>query len=366
MCGGIYMKNKVAIVLPYFGLGGAETMVSRLASNINLDKIDVEVICIYGEPQNNRLENSVLNSGVRINYIGKNKGFSLSAVYKLWKELSSCQPTVIHTHLSACVYCVPWILWHKEKMLHTIHNMPKYELITPKRKIMSFMYKIGKAIPVAISKEIQSMMTEEYKLKNKAELIYNPVDVDKFYKDNENHEEICLITAGRISKQKNQKLLIDAIKLLCQEYQNLSLRILGDGPLRDELENYVQSNGLDNVIHFEGNVANVEKYFSKSDIFVLSSSYEGLPLVILEAMAAKLPIVSTNVGGIKDIVTNNGLLVEAENMDALVNALGKVIEDKSLREELGNNSFENVQVFDSSIIADQYLKLYEKYSTVRK
>lgn len=361
----VYMRKKVAIVLPYFALGGAETMVSRLASNINLDKIDVEVICIYGNPQNNRLENTVLNSGVKIKYIGKSKGFSLSAVYKLWKELSAYKPNVVHTHLSACVYCVPWILVHKEKMLHTIHNMPKYELITPKRKIMSFMYKIGKAIPVAISKEIQSMMTEEYKLKNKAELIYNPVDVDKFYKDNENHEEICLITAGRLSKQKNQKLLIDAIKPLCQEYQNLSLRILGDGPLRDELENYVQSNGLDNVIHFEGNVDNIEGYFSKSDIFVLSSSYEGLPLVILEAMAAQLPIISTNVGGIKDIVTDNGFLVETENKEELVKALRELIENKSLREKLGNNSLKNVQSYDSRVIADQYIELYMKYSITK-
>ena len=67
----------------------------------------------------------------------------------------------------------------------------------------------------------------------------------------------------------------------------------------------------------------------------------------------------------KDIVTNNGLLVESENTDALVNVLEKVIEDKDLREELGNNSFENVQVFDSSIIADQYVQLYNKYSTLR-
>lgn len=359
------MRNKVAIVLPYFGLGGAETMVSRLASNINLNEIDVEVICIYGESQNNRLENSIVNKGVKIKYIGKSKGFSISAVYKLWKELSSYQPTVVHTHLSACVYCAPWILGHKVKMLHTIHSTPKYELIKPKKKIMSFMYRIGKAVPVAISKEIQYMMMEEYKLKNKTELIYNPVDVDKFYKDNERHEGICLVTAGRLSKEKNQKLLIDAIKVLCQEYKNLSLTILGDGPLKNELENYVKDKGLIDIIHLEGNVANVEDYLSKSDIFVLSSTYEGLPLVILEAMAAKLPVISTDVGGIRDIVTNNGLLVESENINAFVKALKKLIDDKELREELGNNSFKNVQLFDSSIIADQYVRLYNKYSTVR-
>lgn len=356
------MKKKVAIVLPYFALGGAETMVSRLASSINLDKIDIEVICIYGNPQNNRLENSILRNGVKIKYIGKNKGFSLSAVCKLWKELSSYKPNIVHTHLSACVYCIPWILGHREKMLHTIHSTPKYELIEPKKKIMSFMYKIGKAIPVAISKEIQYMMTEEYKLKNKAELIYNPVDVDKFYKNSEKYEGISLITAGRLSKEKNQKLLIDAVKILSQEYQNFSLRILGDGPLRDELMAYVQNNELDKIVHFEGNVSHVEDYFSKSDIFVLTSSYEGLPLVILEAMAAQLPIVSTNVGGIKDIVTNNGILVNSGNVNDLVNALKKLIEDKSLRKKLGDNSLKNVQKYDSGIIANQYIELYEKYS----
>lgn len=356
------MKNKVAIVLPYFALGGAETMVSRLASNINLEKIDVEVICIYGDPQNNRLENSILNSGVKIKYIGKGKGFSLSAVRRLWKELSTYHPTVVHTHLSACVYCAPWVLAHNVKMLHTIHSTPKFELIKPKKKIMSIMYRIGKAVPVAISKEIQDMMTEEYKLKIKAELIYNPVDVDKFYKADEQHQGIRLATAGRLSKEKNQKMLVDAVKILCQKYENLSLTILGDGPLKDELKYYVKDNGMSDEIHLEGNVANVEEYLSKSDIFVLSSTYEGLPLVILEAMAAKLPIVSTDVGGVKDIVKNNGMLVQSENTDALVNALEKLIDDKALREELGNNSFENVQMFDSSIIADQYVELYNRYS----
>lgn len=356
------MKPKVAIVLPYFGSGGAENMVSRLAAHIDLDRVNAEVICVYGQPQNNHLEKAVTDNSVQIKFIGKGKGFSVGALVKLWKELSAFRPNVVHTHLSACVYCAPWVLLHKVKMLHTIHNTPKYELIKPKQMVMALMYKLNKAIPVAISHEIQNMMIEEYRLSNKPELVYNPVDVNRFAIPKRRHEGIQIITVGRISPQKNQKLLIDAIKSVSKEHPEISLTILGDGPLRKEVEAYIQQENLTDKVHVMGNVGNVEEYFAKSDIFALSSAYEGLPLVVLEAMAASLPIVSTNVGGVKDIVTDNGILVEPNKLEELIRAISLLISDENARKILGNKSYNNVQCFDSSIIADQYAKLYCKYT----
>lgn len=356
------MKIKVAIVLPYFGIGGAENMVSRLASHIDLSRVDVEVICIYGERQNNCLEKAIKDHGVPIKYIGKGKGFSIQAVIRLCKELSLFHPSIVHTHLSACVYCAPWILTHKALMLHTVHNMPKYELTKLKQLIMKLMYKIGKAVPVAISNEIQSMMTVFYNLTQKPELVYNPVDIAKYHLPRKKHDGVKLVTAGRISIQKNQKLLLDAMKDVCILFPSLHLTILGDGPLRKELEEYNHLIGLEKNINFEGNVNNVEEYFAQSDIFVLSSDYEGLPLVVLEAMAASLPIISTNVGGIRDIVNSNGILVELKNKNALVEAIEVLVKNAGLRKSLGHQSFENVQKYDSIIIADQYVDLYEKYT----
>ena len=158
-------KPRVAVVLPYFGKGGAETMVSRLVSHLNLEVVEAEVICTYGERLDNELERVITSHGVPIRYIGKKKGFSLDALFRLGKELSAFQPTVVHTHLSACAYCAPWVLTHKAKMLHTVHNTPKHELIRPKRMVMRLMYKLKKAVPVAISREIQSMMIADYKNK---------------------------------------------------------------------------------------------------------------------------------------------------------------------------------------------------------
>ena len=358
------MKPRVAIVIPHFGNGGAENMVSRLASHLDLNKVCAEVICLYGNPLNNRLEKEITDHGIEIKYIGKGKGFSLKAIRSLAKELNSFKPTVIHTHLSACVYCASWVMFHKVKILHTIHNIPKNELIRPKRLVMHLLYKLKKAVPVAISHEIQTMMVSAYKLKSLPELIYNPVDIARYNIPRIDHSGINLVTAGRLTPQKNQALLIDTVEKIVKEHPDVSLTVLGDGQLRNQLEEQVKKLSLNNSVRFMGNVSNVENYFSESDIFVLSSDYEGLPLVILEAMAAGLPIVSTNVGGIKDIVTDNGVLVAPNDSEALYCAIKDLINNKDYRLELGIKSKNNVAKFDSSIIADLYTDLYEKYSVV--
>ena len=160
-------------------------------------------------------------------------------------------------------------------------------------------------------------------------------------------------------------MLIQAVEEINKKHPDVSLTILGDGPLKNDLENLIKTKSLENKVFLEGNVQNVEEYFALSDIFALSSSYEGLPLVVLEAMAAGLPIVSTNVGGICDIVSDNGVLVPADASDEYVRALLRLVEDENARDELGQHSWAYVQDYDSSTIARQYVKLYEKYSPKR-
>lgn len=109
--------------------------------------------------------------------------------------------------------------------------------------------------------------------------------------------------------------------------------ILGDGPLKEELETYLKEHKLTQHIFMEGNVENVEQYLAEADAFVLSSNYEGLPLVILEAMASGLPIVSTDVGGVKDVVTDNGLLVEPHSIEKLASAMMQIKANAEMRKD---------------------------------
>lgn len=356
------MKKRVAVVLPYFGNGGAENMVSRVVSHINLASVDVEVICVYGTPLGNRLEKEILEHGVCIKYIGKGKGFSITAMTRLWKELTLYNPDVINTHLSACVYCIPWVLNYGRTMLHTVHNIPERELIVAKQIPMRFMYKIGKAIPVAISEGISKMVADYYHLQIQPDVITNPVDIERFNKLKKEHDRFVIVTAGRLSEQKNQKFLIETVGELSKEIHDLRLIILGDGPLKAELSDYIREAGLNEIVELVGNVENIEDYYAKADIFALSSLYEGVPLVILEAMAAGLPIISTDVGGIKDILGDGGILVPAGDKFAYKNALRNLISDKALMSKLGKKASEISKRYDSSVIADKYLKLFLKYT----
>lgn len=357
-----FVKTRVAVVLPYFGIGGAETMVSRIVSHMDLKVLDVKVFCIYGTPLGNHLEKAIHDHGICIKYIGKGKGFSLSALIRLWKELSDYQPSVIHTHLSACVYCIPWSVCHRKIMLHTVHNIPERELIRAKQIPMSVMYRFGKAVPIAISKEIQKRLITYYGLKSKPIVINNPVDIKRFEVTRKEHQGIVIVTAGRLTEQKNQQFLVEIMRDLCRDNENIRLLILGDGPQKDTLTDYIKKTGMCIKIQLTGNVDDVENYFARSDLFALCSTYEGLPLVILEAMAAGLPIISTDVGGVKDVIGQCGILVTAGNKEEYKAALKRLIADESLRKELGERAHDNAAKYDSSIIAQEYSNVYIRYS----
>lgn len=359
------MKTKVAVVLPYFGPGGAENMVSRLVSNLDLSELDVKVFCVYGDRQNNALEERIEKHGVPIHYIRKPTGFSLSAVHRLNKELSKFAPDVINTHLSGGFYSSYWVMCHRVKMLHTVHNIPAYEAEKIKRAVYALLYRTGKAVPVALSKTIRDLIQQTYKVKEDIELIYNPVDVERFSSVKKvPHDNFVFLMVGRLSKQKHQIVALDAFRSLVQDYPNTKLVILGEGPERDNLNDFIVENGLENKVSMPGNVDNVEQYMASSDAFILSSDYEGLPLVLLEAMAAKLPIISTNVGGVQDIVENCAILTQPNNAKEMSLAMRELLTNKEIRNSFCKTGFNNVQKYDSRIISEQYKELYKKYRHV--
>ena len=114
-------KIKAAIILPYFGPGGAEKMAAQLAAGLDRERFTVEVFCIYGQPLRNHLEEMVQTAGVPIHFIGKKRGFSSRAVAKLFRALDEFGPDLIHTHQYACLYASPWAVARKKPFLHTLH-----------------------------------------------------------------------------------------------------------------------------------------------------------------------------------------------------------------------------------------------------
>lgn len=354
-------RTRVAVVLPYFGSGGAEKMVSQLVCGMDAAEFQIEVFCVYGQPQGNHLEQAILDSGIPIRYIGKKKGFSLSAVVKLFRELDRFSPDVVHTHLYACVYTALWPVIRKKPFLHTFHTLPEVENRRLVRRLLTkYLIRSRRMIPVAISGGNRKMVADFYHIsEDRVPVVYNPVDVRRF----NGRERICdgifrFVTVGRLSAVKNQQMMLRAFSAFLAKGHAAKLLILGKGEAEEKLKTLSADLGIRDRVEFAGYVSNVEDYLVRADVFLLSSHYEAQPLSILEAMAAGLPVISTDVGGVSDIVTDNGILIPADDADAMAQAMEKLYTQRDLREKMAACAAKNVQRFDLQNTVAGYERLY--------
>ena len=358
-------RVKAAVILPYFGAGGAEKMVSQFVAGIDQSRVHAEVFCVYGEPMGNHLERALQDNGIKIHYIRKKLGFSISAVKRLFRELDQFAPDVIHTHLNACVYSAPWAIIRKKPFLHTFHLPPTLENNRFLRRVISKTLVWTKVMsPVSISHQNQKFISEYFHLpKDKIPVVYNPVELGKF--DNlkpRTNTKFTFITVGRFSAQKNQKMMLRAFAAFLEKGYDAKLVMLGKGEEEENLKALAKELHICDQIDFVGFVENVEDYLSNADVFLLSSDYEALPLALLEAMAAGLPIVSTDVGGVRDIVTDNGILLSSGDMDALVRAMEELYCKEDVRVRLATAAKKNVRAYDVSNTSAGYAELFRRYA----
>lgn len=305
-------KKKIAVLLPSFSIGGTENMVAHLAKYIDKDKFDMLVVSLAA-PMDTHVQSLLEDSGVQIAYAMKGKVKIWKVFFNVNSELQAFRPDLIHSNMYVFAFCVPYLLTHHIKLLHTIHNKPVNEFKDKYKKLIAWLYQINKAssrgnFSYCRKGNERTFYSKELK---RIERVYNPVEISKFYTERKYSEKknITFINVARFMKQKNQTLLLEAFAEAKNQAPDINLVFVGDGELRSELEKKIEILGIRENVFLAGNVHNVNEYLAKADIFVLSSDYEGLPLSILEAMAAGLPIISTNVGGVADIVTDNGILI---------------------------------------------------------
>jgi colanic acid/amylovoran biosynthesis glycosyltransferase len=148
-----------------------------------------------------------------------------------------------------------------------------------------------------------------------------------------------LLCVGRLVPAKGQHVLIAALGRLIRGGRSVTLRLVGDGPDRASLEDEVASRGLSSEVSFTGSVNQdqIRRLYSEADVFVLASFAEGIPIVLMEAMAMEIPCVSTTVAGISELIRNevDGLLVPPSDERALAEAIERLIDDRELRRRLG-------------------------------
>lgn len=199
-------------------------------------------------------------------------------------------------------------------------------------------------------------------------LIPNGVDTTAF-SDSEvgNGFEYRLLWVGRLSAEKGVEFLVEAMAQVAKEFPQARLTLVGDGPRRDDIERLITRLALNGRVHLTGLVPHHEipTYLKRSDLFILPSLSEGLPLVLGEAMSAGKPVVATCVGGIPDVVVGEGsertgYLVPAANASALAQAIGDVFSDPQKARVMGQNGRKRIErQYAWSHVARQTIDLYQ-------
>lgn len=169
-----------------------------------------------------------------------------------------------------------------------------------------------------------------------------------------------ILGVGRLVSQKGFDLLLKAFALVCEDYPDWSLDLVGDGPERENLEALAQRLGVSDKVFFHGAQSNVGRFYERASIFVLSSRFEGFGLVITEAQAYGVPVVAFDCPrGPSEIITNgsNGLLVKAEDVDGLAGAITKLIRDPGLADRIAAQGLSTVQEYSPESVLEQWVKI---------
>jgi glycosyltransferase involved in cell wall biosynthesis len=158
-------------------------------------------------------------------------------------------------------------------------------------------------------------------------------------------DDLFLMSVGRLAYQKAHEILVQSMPAVLKEYPNVKLGIFGDGFLRSQLESQIRIMGLANSIRIFGIREDIDRFLVAADVFVLPSRWEGLPIALLEAMSAGLPVVATAVEGVDEVVVQGeqGLLVPTEDSAALAEAMLKLLGNPELRQRMGNSARRRIE-----------------------
>jgi len=192
-------------------------------------------------------------------------------------------------------------------------------------------------------------------------IIYNGVNIGFFRPKEKDEKVFTIVSTSRLIERKGINHLIDAFINLEKENNNIKLIIAGDGDLKESLENKVKENNIDDKVEFWGKVKKEDVLiaYQESDVFVLPSLNEGMSNSLLEAMASGLAVITTDVGGTKELVDeDNGMIIEKEFSESIFESLKILLSNNELLNKMKRNSREKTEKMSWNIVANKYLEIY--------
>jgi len=365
-------RLRVLQVLPELGTGGAERVVVGLVRHLDPQQFETAVLSLY-PASNEPFERELAELGARVYYLAKRRGFNWRLFGQVQRVFSEFRPDVVHNHLYLLYAVLPACLRHHVRVrVHTIHSLAQKEAESWRRPLHSLAFRHLGVVPVSICQYVRDSVRQTYG-EIGSPVIINGIDTSKYQLSEHNRlrwrehsglqpDNLVFVHVARFSAVKNHRLLINAFTLVARQHAGAVLLLVGEGPLREEMMALAARLGLQPRIRFLGLRTDVHEILNASDVFVLSSDWEGLPMSVLEAMAAAKPVVATAVGGVRELVADgeNGLLVPPGDCEALAAAMSRICEGgAAAAAAMGSRGRKlAVERFDAREMARQYGELY--------
>ncbi len=365
-------RIRVLQMIPYLPLAGAERMVVNLAIGLDLEQHDVHVLTLNPPPSNTELYQILDAHHIPWSCLDRKFKFDARVIAKISRFIADFQPDVIHSHLSALQFAVLATIRHRPRaFVHTPHSIAPNNAswfghivgrMTFKRMIQT----------VAIAKEVQQSLVDFYKIPAPP-IIHNGVDIDAYkielaaglqWREQAGFspDDFLVVCVAGFRPVKNHSLLLNSFADGFAGDKKKHLLLVGDGLLRPEIEEQIANLNLQAQVHLLGWRSDVAAILSASDLFALASSWEGHSIAIMEAMAAGLPVLTTQVGGNLTLIQHerSGLLVPANDQQAFTQALFILSKNADLRRTFGQSGRQRVEAdFSLETMARDYAQLYQ-------
>ncbi|MEO7028436.1 MAG: glycosyltransferase [Acidobacteriaceae bacterium] len=357
-------------LVPNMNFGGLQEIVRELSLSQRRAGHTVTIGCWTNASNNAATESQLQDAGVEIVYLrrgskGQQVGGKKYLFLKLKQHLGPGQADILHIHNPFMHYLYGALAARAAGSTRIVETLHATVWMDHKRKWKATFW-IGAMLShvvVSVCDEVESVVRARFVLpRKKLAVIENGIDLTRFLAvpPRVPRREIVIGTIGRMSGEKNQRVLIEAFAQLQPRFSNIRLRLLGGGHLEPQLKELTANLGIDDVVEFCGFSADTPAFLSTLDLFVLPSDSEAMPLTLLEAIASGLPVVATAVGGVPRIVatTEAGWLCAPHDRGSLAKALEAAITCEHLA-EMGERARPKVsQSYSAERMSADYEQLY--------
>lgn len=329
-------KKRFVIFIGALTQGGAERVISILSKKMHEERFDVQILLFY-----DREIFYEIDPAVKITVVEKESGSFNILKNILWiRNFFKANADVIISFLAP--FNIMALIAHmglRSKIIVADRNDPRFVPANPMiRKLRDILYRFSDGVVLQTSHNRNYFSKA---IQRKSVIIGNPIDLGEKAGAGlvtvKRHE---IVSVGRLMPQKNQAMLLSAFVNISDDFPEYCLTIYGEGPERDALEKQANELGVKEKVHLPGSVKDVHDRIADSELFVLSSNYEGMPNALIEAMCIGLPCISTDVSGATDLIISgeNGWLVKVGDTEALIHQMRRLLSDPGERNKYAQNS----------------------------